>query len=172
MGCISRPGRSPDCGLSDRSIHLQGESSVFLMRTLRSYIRLNTPQLSLAFDAAYCYLLQCIQRVWRKSENPFRNVLFRNIHATMSSVLTPLAEILIKQPWNSGVAAPCFNYYAMIGDVGGPLAPSPIPLPPGLLHRQLSNRLKDAANATSDPQQKFTLERIDRYVNENVKPFE
>lgn len=89
----------------------------------------------------------------------------------MSNVLTPLAEIFVKQPWKGGVAAPCFNYYAITGDVGGVLTPSPVPLTPTVLHKQLSNRMKDVVNAaTTAVQQKPTLERISGYIDEHIKP--
>jgi len=88
----------------------------------------------------------------------------------MNNVLTPLAEILVQQEWKNGVAAPCFNYYAMIGEVDGNLISSPVPLAPKDLHKQLGNRMKDAAKAATVEVQKSTLERIDRYIDENIKP--
>jgi len=95
----------------------------------------------------------------------------------MSNVLTPLAEILVQQDWNgNGVAAPCFNYYAMTGTVDATdLTSSPAPLAPKELHKQLSNRMKAAANAATMAaavHQKSTLERIGLYIDENIKPSE
>ena len=89
----------------------------------------------------------------------------------MNNVLTPLAEILLQQDWGNGVAAPCFNYYAMTGEVGkAQLTFSLVPLTPEELHEQLGNRMKDAANAASDDEEKVTLERIERYIDNNIDP--
>ena len=92
----------------------------------------------------------------------------------MSNVLTPLAEILVKQDRkgdNHGVAAPCFNYYAMTGVVGAPkLTSSPVPLAPKDLYAQLKNRMKDAENAVAEQNLKLTLEGIYCYIDENIKP--
>lgn len=122
-------------------------SSVFLMAPC-SCIHLNTPtQLSLAFDAAYCYMLQNIQEVWRTNDGRVRGILILNINIIMRRVLTPLAEILVQQPWEDGVAAPCFNYYAMTGSVGTVLVPSLVPLTPGALYTQLKYRVQDALAA-------------------------
>jgi len=132
-------------------------------------------RLSLAFDAAYCYLLQNIQRVWQTSEHGVRRVLFRNIHAIMSNVLTPLADILVLQELGDdgyhSVAAPCFNYYAMGTKQDGSLIPNPAPLQPVALHNELKNRMQEVVDAATVPAQKFTLETIQRYIRDNIKPF-
>ena len=92
----------------------------------------------------------------------------------MTNVLTPVAEILVKQTWqDNNVAAPCFNYYAMIGAVDAEeLTYSLDPLTPEVLHEQLGNRMKAAANAADVAEQKLTLEMIGRYIDENIKPSE
>ena len=54
------------------------------------------------------------------------------------------------------------------------------PLTPEVLHEQLGNRMKAAPNAAPkhEPQpatlnpQRLTLERISRYIDENIKPSE
>ncbi|KAF8716106.1 hypothetical protein AX14_012424 [Amanita brunnescens Koide BX004] len=72
--------------------------------------------LALASDAAYCYLLQTIERVWRTDPSPLRKLLVHNIERIMRYIMTPLAEILLEQilPGAKGnVAAPCFNYYRL-----------------------------------------------------------
>lgn len=87
----------------------------------------------------------------------------------MSNVLTPLAEIFVQQKWKDGFAAPCFNYYPMI-KVDGDLVPSPVPLEPGDLHKQINDRMEDAVNAATDDKEKFQLEKIKRYIYENIEP--
>ncbi|THG99020.1 hypothetical protein EW026_g3264 [Hermanssonia centrifuga] len=87
-------------------------------------------RLSLAFDAAYCYLLRTIDMCW---ENPKdakgntrqltyedkirRQYLMRNIHAIMMDLLTPIADILVQQPFNDTQnASPCFDFYHLPQD--------------------------------------------------------
>ena len=72
-------------------------------------------QLSSAFDAAYCYLLKNIESIWDVNSNIPHSGLFINIRRIMSDVLTPLANILVLQPFGDGCAAPCFNYYTKGG---------------------------------------------------------
>lgn len=115
-------------------------------------------------------MLQNIQRVWRTDGNAVRRALIRNIDNVMSGVLTPLAEILLRQTQEVGVAAPCFNYYAMTGDVGANLVVSLTPLTPEVLHAQLSNRMQDAVNAAPDAQ-KSNLGSIKRKADSS-KPSE
>ncbi|KIL59195.1 hypothetical protein M378DRAFT_14985 [Amanita muscaria Koide BX008] len=102
-------------------------------------------RLSLSYDAAYCYLLQTIQRVWQTENISDRLQLLRNIHGIMSSVLTPLAELLIQQEFKDGCAAPCFDYYPMQDSVARN------PLVPVELHKALAREVEAAATvAPSD----------------------
>lgn len=131
-------------------------------------------RLSLAFDAAYCYLLQTIQRVWHPLEKALHPVLFRNIHGIMSNLLTPLAEILVQQKLGGeNVAAPCFNYYALTTAADGSLVPSPRPLRPKYLYRELRLRVREAICAVPEDaleQQRVRLKTIEHYVGENLRP--
>jgi hypothetical protein len=86
----------------------------------------------------------------------------------MSNVLTPLAEIFVQQKWKDGFAAPCFNYYPMI-KVDGKLVPGPVPLEPWDLHKQINDKMEDAVQAADD-KDKFKLEKIKRYIYENIRP--
>jgi hypothetical protein len=88
--------------------------------------------LSRTFDAAYCYLLQTIQRIWMPEEIRYnanghpatpttplsitekialRQFLLRNIHAIMLNVLSPIVGVLVRQTFKQYVGAPCFNFY-------------------------------------------------------------
>lgn len=69
-------------------------------------------QLSLAFDAAYCYLLVMIEAAWRTADALRRRKLIRNIHPIMLDILNPLASELVQQKLTDGEnAAPAFNFY-------------------------------------------------------------
>ncbi|PCH38724.1 hypothetical protein WOLCODRAFT_161778 [Wolfiporia cocos MD-104 SS10] len=69
-------------------------------------------QLSLAFDAAYCYILITIEATWQTSERLRRRHLIGNIHPIMLDILNPLAYELVQQELESGQnAAPTFQYY-------------------------------------------------------------
>ncbi|KAM6493634.1 Ferritin-like domain containing protein [Amanita muscaria] len=112
---------------------------------LRDFPLTHNSQLSLSYDAAYCYLLQTIQRVWQTENISDRLQLLRNIHGIMSSVLTPLAELLIQQEFKDGCAAPCFDYYPMQDSVARN------PLVPVELHKALAREVEAAATvAPSD----------------------
>jgi len=92
----------------------------------------------------------------------------------MSNVLTPLAEILVQQKLGDhNVAAPCFNYYALTTAADGGLVPSPRPLRPKLLHRELKLRMREviraAPYATPEPQ-RLGLDKIEHYIGENLCP--
>ena len=66
--------------------------------------------------------------------------LITNIHAIMTEVLTPLANILVAQNLkDDNVAAPCFNYYPL--DAQGELL---APLGPKALHSALLKLVSDA----------------------------
>ena len=61
----------------------------------------------------------------------------------------------------------------MTGVVGQTqFTPSLAPLAPEELHKQLGNRMKGAAVVASDDEEKATLERINRYIDQNIKPSE
>ncbi|KAF8813149.1 hypothetical protein BYT27DRAFT_7158652 [Phlegmacium glaucopus] len=65
----------------------------------------------LTFDAAYCYLVLNIERLYQVSGNK-RGDCSANIRGIMAGILTPLAEFLRKEQVDANtVAGPCFNYY-------------------------------------------------------------
>src|ERR1700761_2042267 len=68
-------------------------------------------QTSLAFDAAYCYLLLCIERCWATQDANARTNLVTNMFTIMINGLGPLAMVFLSQTSEGKVAAPCFNYY-------------------------------------------------------------
>ncbi|KDQ58314.1 hypothetical protein JAAARDRAFT_192904 [Jaapia argillacea MUCL 33604] len=52
-------------------------------------------QLSLAFDAAYCYLLTTIEKTWQVEDPILRRQLIGNNHAIMINILNPISNILV-----------------------------------------------------------------------------
>ena len=71
-------------------------------------------QVSLTFDAAYCFLLRTIETLWYVDKEDKRHTLvLGNLFGIMIGVLKPLAQFLISQPIGSDGrrAAPCFGYY-------------------------------------------------------------
>lgn len=71
-------------------------------------------QVSLTFDAAYCFLLRTIETLWDVKQDDSRHKLvLGNMYGIMMGVLAPLAKFLISQPIgpNGQRAAPCFGYY-------------------------------------------------------------
>lgn len=75
-------------------------------------------QVSKTFDAAYCFLLMTIERLWTIDDSDSRKQLvLGNMYTLMMGVLTPLAKFLVSQPIGTDgkVAAPCFDWY----DFGG-----------------------------------------------------
>jgi hypothetical protein len=69
---------------------------------------------SLTFDAAYCFLLQTIEKLWTVGKSDDRHQLvLGNMFGIMMGVLPPLAKFLAQQPiGNKGEhAAAAFNYY-------------------------------------------------------------
>lgn len=68
------------------------------------------------FDAAYCFLLLTIERLWDISDSDERKrLILGNMFTIMMGILPPIAKFLISQPlpapYEKNVAAPCFNYY-------------------------------------------------------------
>ena len=92
----------------------------------------------------------------------------------MSNVLTPLAEILVQQKLGGdNVAAPCFNYYALTTAADGSLVPSPRPLRPKYLYRELKLRVREAIRAAPDAipeHQRHRLKTIEHYIGDNLRP--
>ncbi|KDQ52191.1 hypothetical protein JAAARDRAFT_491778 [Jaapia argillacea MUCL 33604] len=71
-------------------------------------------QLSLAFDAAYCYLLTTIEKTWQVEDPIVRRKLIGNNHAIMIDILNPISNILVQQELNDDKkenAAPTFSFY-------------------------------------------------------------
>ncbi|RUS35542.1 ferritin-like-domain-containing protein [Jimgerdemannia flammicorona] len=68
---------------------------------------------SLAFDAAYCYLLMTIETLWTVPDPVERQkIVYGSMYGTMMGVMAPLAEFLVRQPVGQNQhAAPCFQYY-------------------------------------------------------------
>ena len=71
-------------------------------------------QVSLTFDAAYCFLLRTIETLWYvDNEDNRHKLVLGNLFSLMMGVLKPLAQFLTTQtigPDNRR-AAPCFGYY-------------------------------------------------------------
>ena len=85
-----------------------------------------TKQLSLALDAAYCYLLQTIDRVWETpgvdhDSKVLRQWLIRNIHSIMMDILTPIADLLVQLPFASSAGPPCPTEPAQSGEPRHPV---------------------------------------------------
>jgi len=68
---------------------------------------------SLTFDAAYCYLLLTLQKLWTVSSPASRDKLSSNIFPIMIGILGPLARFLTQQQIGSAgqVAAPTFGFF-------------------------------------------------------------
>ncbi|KAF8630503.1 hypothetical protein AX15_002874 [Amanita polypyramis BW_CC] len=113
--------------------------------------------LSNAFDATYCYILLTIDVFWtvsRASDNAKRLILARNIHPLMSDIMTPIADIMVHEVYNSTSmenASPCFAYYSAKSDG------SPHTLPE--LHQEIDRNLKIALQKTGGST-KASIERV------------
>ena len=86
---------------------------------IRSIDRLSGDRLikvSLTFDAAYCYLLLTLQKLWAVSSPDSRDKISGNIFTIMLSILSPLARFLTqRQIGKVGmVAAPTFGYFEYV----------------------------------------------------------
>jgi hypothetical protein len=71
-------------------------------------------QVSVTFDAAYCFLLRTIEILWTVDKNNRRHKLvLGNMFGIMIGVLKPLAQFLFSQPigLDDERAAPCFGCY-------------------------------------------------------------
>ncbi|KAH7909847.1 ferritin-like-domain-containing protein [Hygrophoropsis aurantiaca] len=69
-------------------------------------------ELALASNAAFCYLLITIQKIWKVSDPILRRSLMSSTHAIMVDVMNPLADFMVQCKWtedhNTG---PPFEYY-------------------------------------------------------------
>ncbi|KAF8868017.1 ferritin-like-domain-containing protein [Gymnopilus junonius] len=71
-------------------------------------------QVSLTFDAVYCFLLRTIETLWNVDKDDDRHkLILGNMYGIMMGILTPLAKFLVSQPIgpSNQRAAPCFGYY-------------------------------------------------------------
>jgi hypothetical protein len=70
-------------------------------------------KVSLTFDAAYCYLLLTLEKLWTVSSAVSREKLSKNIFTIMLKTLKPLARFLTQQQIGKAgkVAAPTFGYF-------------------------------------------------------------
>jgi len=64
-------------------------------------------------DAAFCYLLLTLEKLWTVSSADGRQKLVGTMFPLMTGILAPLAKFLVQQPIGIAgeVAAPCFSYY-------------------------------------------------------------
>lgn len=113
-------------------------------------------QVSRTFDAAYCFLLLTIEKLWDIGDGDTRKTLvLGNMFTIMMGVLAPLAKFLLSQslpkPHENQVAAPCFDYYDFKGK-------------PAL--RQLLNEMQIALDAYLD----VTEETPDQVTVHNYGP--
>ncbi|KIM80115.1 hypothetical protein PILCRDRAFT_822630 [Piloderma croceum F 1598] len=129
-------------------------------------------KLSLVFDAGFCYLLQTIQRIWKTDRTAnkivLRLLLLRNVHAIMTNVLTPVANILVRQRLDNDknrVAAPCFNYYPLKDD-GKPENP----LSPRELYTRLCQLVANAILASPTDDMKESLSQMRDYIRDKIRP--
>ncbi|KAH9955556.1 ferritin-like-domain-containing protein [Russula dissimulans] len=91
---------------------------------------------SLVFDAAYCFLLLTIEKLWTiSSDDDRQKLVLGNVYLIMLGVLKPLAKFLVQQPIGKEgkVAGPCFGHY--------PFQPKESAL------KQLQDEIKDAIGA-------------------------
>jgi len=114
--------------------------------------------------------LQTIQRVWTTGRKPaeilLRLLLLRNVHAIMTHILTPVADILVVQELTDNfVAAPCFNYFPS-RDNGMPEAS----LEPRALHGKLLEQVSSARDASPTVEVKKLLEEMRGYIEKKIPP--
>jgi hypothetical protein len=72
-------------------------------------------QVSVVFDAAYCFLLLTIEKLWTIEKDDVRHKLvLGNMFSIMMGVLAPLAKFLVQQPvgYEGKVASACFGWYS------------------------------------------------------------
>lgn len=71
--------------------------------------------MSRTFDAAFCYLLLSIEKLWTISDpDARRRVVLSNMYSIMLGVIGPLARLLVSQPLEDGTtnhAGPCFGWF-------------------------------------------------------------
>jgi len=114
---------------------------------------------SLAFDAAYCYLLLNIEHLWTIHEDSERKKLvFGNMYGLMLGVLAPLAKFLVTQSIGRGkvggeAGAPCFEFYNFSASVKTPF-------------QCVKKEIKDAITSYVD----VTSETTDQAVDEDLGP--
>jgi hypothetical protein len=112
--------------------------------------------------------LQTIQRVWETGREPdkieLRLLLLRNIHAIMTHILTPIADILVQQPLTNPsdgrVAAPCFNYAPRGGSASKPES----------LYYMLKFLANKAAQASPDKDMKALFDQMKDYMEQKLAP--
>lgn len=78
-------------------------------------------KVSRTVDAAFCYLLLTLEKLWDVSSVDGRGSLVgSNMFPLMTGILAPLAGFLIQQPVGSAgeVAGPCFGYYPFASGAG------------------------------------------------------
>jgi hypothetical protein len=70
-------------------------------------------QVLVACDAAYCYMLISIEKVWdpRVDANTRSKLVANNLRNIMSNILRPLATFLTEQSYGDFQLAPFFNFY-------------------------------------------------------------
>lgn len=75
-------------------------------------------KVSRTFDAAYCFLLVTIEKLWTIDDGDARKqLILGNMFTIMLGVLGPLAQFLLQQPIGDEgkVACPCFDFYDFHG---------------------------------------------------------
>jgi hypothetical protein len=123
--------------------------------------------------------LQTIQRVWQTGRDPekivLRLLLLRNVHAIMTNLLSPIANILLDQKLDTGdpeddlVAAPCFNYFRFNTD--GPDKDKPgAPKTPKELHESLYRLAYYASRDSPTEDVKKSLKEIQVYITNKIPP--
>ena len=106
---VENPVTSDYWSLDKRIYHVSLFSNIYLVVLLTTLC-----QVSLTFDAAYCFLLRTIETLWYVDKEDSRHKLvLGNLFSIMLGVLKPIAQFLITQPIgpDNRRAAPCFGYY-------------------------------------------------------------
>ncbi|KZT69515.1 hypothetical protein DAEQUDRAFT_756890 [Daedalea quercina L-15889] len=109
-------------------------------------------QLSLAVNAAYCYLLQTLDLCWHNGDRAARKQILRNIHRIMIDILSPAAHVLVEQQVGTEgkYAAPCFEFYPAGKD----------PLSPADLFTALKKELESAKAAAQSQETVAAIGKI------------
>ncbi|KAH7909834.1 ferritin-like-domain-containing protein [Hygrophoropsis aurantiaca] len=127
-------------------------------------------ELALASNAAFCYLLITIQKIWKVGDPVLRRSLMSSIHAIMVDVMNPLADFMVQCKWTDdhNTGPPFEHYKTKAGEELTPLVENAKKETNDAKKAEIMAKIAEITDEAARELQKGILDHLQNIIDANI----